>query len=93
MNDWTDYNLDIDEVELLENIENGEWQSIGNLEIRKNNLRDYFNKENISMNIVNINLDKNDFDTILDKSNKMGIDYRKLIENLVHDFAIGKIAL
>jgi predicted DNA binding CopG/RHH family protein len=93
MNDWRDYKLDNDEVDLLESIENREWQSIGNIEERKENLKAFFNQDYSSVNLSNINVDKNDLDKILDKSNKLGIDYKKLIENLVHDFAIGKIAL
>ncbi|MEI6088851.1 MAG: hypothetical protein WCR42_00210 [bacterium] len=91
--DWRDYNLPNDEVELLESIESCEWKSIENLDERRNNLRAFFSKNNDSEKMININLDKDDFDSILNKSNQYGMNYKELIEKLVHNFAIGKIML
>jgi len=91
--DWRDYNLPNDEVELLESVESSEWKSIENLDERKNNLRAFFSKNNDSEKIININLDKDDFNSILNKSNQYGMNYKELIEKLVHNFAIGKIML
>lgn len=92
-NDWRDYNLPNDEVELLESIESSEWKSIENLDERRNNLRAFFSNNNDSEKMININLDKDDFDSILNKSNQYGMNYKELIEKLVHNFAIGKIML
>jgi predicted DNA binding CopG/RHH family protein len=91
--DWRDYNLQDDEVELLESIESCEWKSIENIDERRNNLRAFFSKNNDSEKMININLDKDDFDSIINKSNQYGMNYKELIEKLVHNFAIGKIML
>lgn len=40
--DWRDFQLEDEEIKLLESIENGEWQSIENLEERRQNLRESF---------------------------------------------------
>lgn len=91
--DWRDYNLQVEEVELLESIEKQEWRSIENIEERRNNLRSFFAKDNNAENVININLDKEDFDSIVNKSNQYGMNYKELIEKLVHNFAIGKVML
>lgn len=91
--DWRDNNLQVEEVELLESIENREWRSIENIEERRNNLRSFFAEDNIAENVININLDKEDFDSIVNKSNQYGMNYKELIEKLVHNFAIGKVML
>lgn len=91
--DWRDYNLQVEEVELLESIEKQEWRSIENIEERRNNLRSFFAEDNNAENVININLDKEDFDSIVDKSNQYGMNYKELIEKLVHNFAIGKVML
>jgi predicted DNA binding CopG/RHH family protein len=91
--DWRDYNLQVEEVELLESIEKQEWRSIENIEERRNNLRSFFAENDNAENVININLDKEDFDSIVDKSNQYGMNYKELIEKLVHNFAIGKVML
>jgi predicted DNA binding CopG/RHH family protein len=91
--DWKDYNLLNDEVEMLESIEKGQWLSIGDIESRKNNLRDFFSNKLKTNNIINLNLAQEDFEIILNKSNQYGINYKELLEKLVHNFAIGKVIL
>ncbi len=91
--DWRDYKLQDEEVEMLESIERNEWQSIGNIHERTNNLREFFSKKHEGENTININLNKEDLDILLTKSNQYGMNYKELIENLVHNFAIGKVIL
>ena len=90
--DWRDYNLEDDEIELLESVENREWKSIGNIEERRNNLRSYFSNDE-DTNFVNIKLNKSEFDLILSKSKQYGMNYKEVLEKLVHNFANGKITL
>ncbi|MBM2814690.1 MAG: hypothetical protein HW421_1452 [Ignavibacteria bacterium] len=91
--DWRDYKLQNEEIEMLESIERGEWRSIGNIEERRNNLRKFFNDNKEPSNNISISLDKEDYEIILKKSNQYGMNYKELIENLVHNFAIGKVIL
>lgn len=90
--DWRDYNLEDDEIELLESVENREWKSIGNIEERRNNLRSYFSDDE-DTNFVNIPLKKSEFDLIVHKSKHYGMNYKEVLEKLVQNFANGKITL
>ena len=63
--DWRDSTLPDDEIEMLESIENGEWKSIGNIDERRNNLREFFSDNGKSTNLININLVQEDFDIII----------------------------
>ena len=93
MTDWRDLDLQDDETEMLESIENGEWQSIGNLVERQSNLRKMFSINDVNSNSININIDNEVFDIILNKSKQYGISYKELIEKLVNNFALNKVAL
>lgn len=46
--DWTELELSEEEVELIQSVENGEWQSVPDIEKRKNELKNssYFKIEN-----------------------------------------------
>ncbi|MDT3741175.1 MAG: hypothetical protein RO257_16925 [Candidatus Kapabacteria bacterium] len=90
--DWSDLNLENEEIELLESIENGEWQSIGNIEDRKNNLRNFFLKNNENSNSVKIEIDKDVFNLLISKSNQSGVSYKELIEKMIRNFTVGKVA-
>jgi len=91
--DWKELDLEKDEIEMLESIENGEWKSIGNVEERRKNLKQFFSNYNDNLNSVNIELEKDIFDIIQNKSKQYGISYKELIERLVKNFAIGNVAL
>ena len=91
--DWKDYNLDKDEIEMLESVERGEWTSIGNIEERRQRLRDYFSTKSEPSRNVNICLNKNEFEKLLEKSSQYNMNYQELIEKLIHNFTSGKIIL
>lgn len=90
--DWRDLNLENEEIELLESIENGEWHSVSNIEDRKNNLRNFFSKNNENSNSVKIEIDKDVFNLLLSKSNQSGVGYKELIEKMIRNFTVGKVA-
>lgn len=54
--DWKELDLEESEIEMLESVENGEWQSIGNLEERKKNLKTILSHYKKSLSSVNIEL-------------------------------------
>lgn len=91
--DWRDFDLDQDEVELLESIENKEWKSVGNIGSRQEQLRSFFIDENEQEKIINLKLKREDLEIIIKKSSQYGINYKELIEKVVHNFAIGKMVL
>ena len=69
--DWKELNLESDEIEMLESIENGEWKSIGNIEERRKNLKHFFSNYNDNLNSINIELEKDIFDIIQNKSKQI----------------------
>lgn len=56
--DWKELDLEESEIEMLESVENGEWQSIGNLEERKKNLKTILSHYKKNLSSVNIELEK-----------------------------------
>ncbi len=91
--DWRDSKLQNEEVDMLESIENGEWESNGNIEERRNSLRSFFSNIKENEKTINIRLAKEDFDIIQDKSKQFGMNYQELIQKLVHNYVTGKVIL
>ncbi len=91
--DWRDYELEKDEIELLNSVENGEWKSVGDIEERKRSIREFFSDDIEQKNTLNITLSKEDFDLIVKKSNQNGINYKELVVKLIKNYISGKIVL
>jgi predicted DNA binding CopG/RHH family protein len=89
--DWRDYILNKDEIDMLESVEKGEWKSIGNIDERRQKLREFFGVSQENSNNINIELNKEDMEILMLKSSQIGLNYKEIIEKLVHNFAIGKI--
>jgi predicted DNA binding CopG/RHH family protein len=90
---WRDLNLDVDEVEMLESIERGEWKSVGNIEERRQRLREFFAQESDDMSNININLSKEEYEYLVQKSSQYGISYKELIGKLIQSYTSGKVVL
>jgi predicted DNA binding CopG/RHH family protein len=91
--DWRDYKLEPDEIELLESVERGEWKSVGNIEERRQELRRFFTKDFENYDRLFVELPKEDFELLRQKSQTYGISYQELVQKLIHGFANGKIML
>ena len=90
--DWRELDLDSDELELLDSIEAGEWFSVGNIDERKNKLRNYFSPNNIS-NSVSIEIDKDTYNLMMSKCKQFGVSYNVLISKLIQNININNVAL
>ena len=86
-----DYNLDKEEIELLDSIESGEWESIDNVkeeisfhrEIARNTLR--------KDKRVNLRISSKDLEAIKTFAVEEGLPYQTLMSSVLHKFITGRL--
>ena len=85
--------IEVDEYEkeLLESVENEEWQSRGNINNRMKELQYYI--KNQKKKAISIRISENDIYEIKKKALESGIPYQNIIQMLIHQFAANKIQL
>ena len=85
--------LDLDEyeTELLQSVENGEWQSRGNIDERMKELQSYV--KNQKKKAISIRISENDIYELKKKALESGVPYQNIIQMLIHQFASNKIQL
>jgi len=85
------YKLDAEEQELLDSLQNDEWESISNLEdeikthqgIAKNTLR--------KDKRINIRLSANDLEALKTNAVELGLPYQTLVSSILHQYASGRL--
>ena len=83
--------LDEYETELLQSVENGEWQSRGNIDKRMKELQSYV--KNQKKKAISIRIGENDIYELKKKALESGIPYQNIIQMLIHQFASNKIQM
>jgi len=85
--------LDLDEyeTELLQSVENGEWQSRGNINERMKELQSYI--KNQKKKAISIRVGENDIYELKKKALESGVPYQNIIQMLIHQFASNKIQM
>ena len=83
--------LDEYETELLQSVENGEWQSRGNVDERMKELQSYV--KNQKKKAISIRVSENDIYELKKKALESGIPYQNIIQMLIHQFASNKIQM
>ncbi len=83
--------LDNFEKEILTSVENGEWESKGNLDNRLKELQSYI--KNQKKKAISIRISENDMYEIKRKALENSLPYQNLIQILIHQFATNKIDL
>ena len=83
--------LDEYEKELLESVENEEWQSRGKIDDRVKELQSYI--KNQKKKAISIRISENDIYEKKKKALESGIPYQNIIQMLIHQFAANKIQL
>ena len=86
-----DYNLDREEMELLDSIESGEWESVDNVkekisfhqEIAKNTLK--------KDKRVNLRISSTDLEAIKTFAVEEGLPYQTLMSSVLHKFITGRL--
>ena len=83
--------LDDYETELLQSVENGEWQSRGNIDKRMKELQSYV--KNQKKKAISIRVGENDIYELKKKALESGVPYQNIIQMLIHQFASNKIQM
>jgi len=84
-------NLDEYETELLQSVENGEWQSRGNIDKRMKELQSYV--KNQKKKAISIRIGENDIYELKKKAIESGVPYQNIIQMLIHQFVSNKIQM
>ncbi len=84
-------NLDEYEQELLQSVENGEWESKNNTDDRLLELQSYIKHQ--KKKAISIRVNENDIYELKKKALENSIPYQNLIQILIHQFATNKIKL
>ena len=83
--------LDLEELELLESLENGEWQSVENLEeelkLHKNIAENTVKRDKK----VDVYLSARDFSKLEAIALEFGIPAKTFISSILHQYATGKL--
>ena len=85
--------IDFDEYEtdILQSIENNEWQSRGNIDNRIKELQSYV--KNQKKKAISIRVGENDIYELKKKALESGVPYQNIIQMLIHQFASNKIQM
>jgi predicted DNA binding CopG/RHH family protein len=86
-----DFNLESEEMELLESLESGEWNSVSNLE------DEIQTHQNIAKNTlkkdkrVNLRMSSKDLEAIKTYAVEEGLPYQTLMSSVLHKFVTGRL--
>ena len=85
--------IDLDEYEtdILQSVENDEWQSRGNIDNRIKELQSYV--KNQKKKAISIRVGENDIYELKKKALESGVPYQNIIQMLIHQFASNKIKM
>ena len=83
--------LDEHEQDILNSVENGEWQSKNNLDNRLKELQFYV--KNQKKKAISIRIAENDIYELKKKALESGVPYQNIIQMLIHQFASNKIQI
>ena len=78
-------------IMFLECVENGEWQSRGDIDKRIKELQSYV--KNQKKKAISIRIGENDIYELKKKALESGVPYQNIIQMLIHQFASNKIQL
>jgi predicted DNA binding CopG/RHH family protein len=84
-------NLDEYEQDILQSVENGEWESKKNIDKRLLELQSYVKHQ--KKKAISIRINENDIYELKKKALENGVPYQNLIQVLIHQFASNKIHL
>ena len=84
-------NLDEYEADILQSVENGEWQSRGDIENRMKELQSYV--KNQKKKAISIRVGENDIYELKKKALESGVPYQNIIQMLIHQFVSNKIQM
>ena len=83
--------LDAEELQILEDLERGELESIRDFKREKRSLEEAATKSLQKDKRINIRLSSRDLDTIRKQAAKEGMPYQTLISSTLHKLASGRL--
>ncbi len=83
--------LDKYEKDILQSVENGEWESKNNTDNRLAQLQSYIKHQ--KKKAISIRINENDIYELKKKALENGVPYQNIIQILIHQFATNKIQL
>ncbi len=83
--------LDNYEADILQSVENEEWQSRGDIDERIKELQSYIKHQ--KKKAISIRVSENDIYELKKKALESGVPYQNIIQMLIHQFATNKIKL
>jgi len=84
-------NLDEYEADILQSVENEEWQSRGDIDKRIKELQSYV--KNQKKKAISIRISENDIYELKKKALESGVPYQNIIQMLIHQFVSNKIQM
>jgi predicted DNA binding CopG/RHH family protein len=84
-------NLDEYEADILQSVENEEWQSRGDIDKRIKELQSYV--KNQKKKAISIRISENDIYELKKKALESGVPYQNIIQMLIHQFVSNKIPM
>lgn len=85
------YDLNKEEQELLQSLENDEWESVENLQeeiqLHQNIAKNTLKKDKR----INIRLSSNDLEALKTNAVELGLPYQTLVSSILHQYASGRL--
>ena len=82
---------DINDKEIIDSIEKGEWKSVSNYEKMKNSLMKTASETALKDYRINVRISKRDVEALKTKALEEGIPYQTLVTSILHKYVTGKL--
>ncbi len=86
-----DYKLDKEEQELLDSIENDEWVSVDNLQLKIKEHQEIAKNTLKKDKRINIRLSSFDLEALKTNAVEMGMPYQTLVSSILHQYISGRL--
>lgn len=80
-----------EEQTLINSVEQGEWQSVANLDVLEKSLMQAATETALKDTRINMRMAKRDVSAIKTKALEQGIPYQTLIASVLHKYATGQV--
>jgi predicted DNA binding CopG/RHH family protein len=81
----------MDDKEIIESIENGEWKTVANVEEMKKKLRKAAAETALKDYRINVRISKRDVEALKTKALEEGIPYQTLATSILHKYVTGRL--
>ena len=82
---------DLDEKDILDSVENGEWRSVPNLGEERKRLSAYAAATFRKDRRINVRISGKDLDALQKRALEEGLPYQTLISSLIHKYVSGRL--